>query len=164
MVLLISESQTIFHLHLHLLLLCRLQPRLQNSYLLRIHLQKIQLRHKGMQIPEGGRCSEPKLTIGVAVSLLPFSATSIHILPTMFPSLFSSSSAHVCICLSSSVPSSYNTSNLPAAPLSLLLSNLPDAIISLSPQHLSLSSIHAISAISYPYTPTHTPPIYLTPL
>ena len=50
------------------------------------------------------------------------------------------------------------------APLPVLLSGPPSAIIYLSPNHLFLPSIHTTSAIFYPYTPTHPLPLYPTPI
>ena len=48
--------------------------------------------------------------------------------------------------------------------LPILLSGTPAAIISPSTQHILLPLICANSTISYPYTPTHPLPLYLTPL
>ena len=85
----------------------------------------------------------------------PFSAASVCPLSASFPLSFSSSSARLCLSVFCRHFHPCQTPRVfSVAPLAVLLSGPPAAIISPSPQHLFLPSIRATSVIFYPYTPT----------
>ena len=92
-----------------------------------------------------------------------FSTASIHTISALFLTLVLSSSAYLCLSVFCRHVHPCRTSRFfSVAPLYVLLSSPPYAIIYPSPQHLFLPLIRATSAIFYPYTPTYSLALYIT--